>query len=336
MSSPRELTFPMALARQTVSLLEAARHLAGSLQADAVLLLTETDLDWADVREHLGDCRLLVAAEDRDLQEQFKANPDLTVLDIDLRQASTQERISLAVLEAVRGEHVRNGADVVVLYNGIEASGDAPEPVDSLSVIHLGEHLERLDSRDLRRLETHVPLDTLKAVVGLALAIGREGREGHPVGTMFIVGDTRKVLSMCRPMNFNPFRGYSQAERNIKNRAVREQIKDIAQLEGAIIIRRDGVAVAGCMRIEAPSADVKVSMGLGTRHAAAAAVSACTKCVAVAVSQSSGSVRVYQNGEMVLHIEPFDRPLIFGPVQLDGESPAPARGPSRSLASRAE
>lgn len=326
----------MALARQTVSLLEAARHLAGSLQADAVLLLTETDLDWASVREHLGDCRLLVAAEDRELNEQFKNTPELTVLDIDTRKASTQERISLALLEAVRTEQVRNGADVVVLYNGIEASGDAPEPVDSLSVIHLGEHLERLDYRDLRRLETHVPLDTLKAVVGLALAIGREGREGHPVGTMFVVGDTRKVLSMCCPMNFNPFRGYPPDQRNIKTRAVREQIKDIAQLEGAIIIRRDGVAVAASVRVEAPATGVSVSMGLGTRHAAAAAVSSCTKAIAVAVSQSSGSVRLFQNGEMVLHIEPFDRPLIFGPVQLDGESATPKRGRPMAMPRAAE
>jgi DNA integrity scanning protein DisA with diadenylate cyclase activity len=309
----------MVLPRQTVALLQAARQLYVELPADAVLLLTETDLDWSSVREHLADCRLLVAAEDPELNESFKQNPDLTVIDFEPGRASTKERLSLALLEAVRNEQLRHGADVVVLYNGIEASGDAPEPVDSLSVIHLGEHLERLSARDLRRLETHVPLETLRAVVSLALAIGREGREGHPVGTMFIVGDTRKVLSMCRPMNFNPFRGYSQTERDIKNRAVREQIKDIAQLEGAIVIRRDGVAVAGCVRIEAPVKGLRVDMGLGTRHAAAAAISQVTKAIAVVVSQSSGSVRLYQNGEMVLHIEPLDRPLTFGPVQMDAD-----------------
>jgi DNA integrity scanning protein DisA with diadenylate cyclase activity len=237
------------------------------------------------------------------------------------------------LLEAVRTEKVRHGADIVVLYNGIEISPDAPEPVDSLSVIHLGEHLERLSARDLRRLETHVPLDTLRAVVGLALAIGREGREGHPVGTMFVVGDTRKVLTMCRPMNFNPFRGYSQDERDIKHRSVREQIKDIAQLEGALLIRRDGVAVAACMRIEAPNRGIRVEMGLGTRHAAAAAISRATKAIAVTVSQSTGSVRLYQGGEMVLHIEPFDRPLSFGPVKLDADINGASDGvsiPSRS------
>jgi len=310
----------MALARQTVALLQAARQLSQSLPAEAVLIMTETDLDWSAVRAHLGECKFLVAAEDRKLNHALLQRPELTVIDVDHAEVSTQERLSLILLEAVRSEQVRHGADVVVLYNGIEISPDAPEPVDSLSVIHLGEHLERLSARDLRRLETHVPLDTLRAVVSLALAIGREGREGHPVGTTFIVGDTRKVLTMCRPMNFNPFRGYPEDERDVKNRVVREQIKDIAQLEGALIIRRDGVAVAACMRIEAPMKASRIEMGLGTRHAAASAISSASKAIAVVVSQSTGSVRLYQNGDVVLHIEPFDRPLSFGPVLLDGES----------------
>jgi diadenylate cyclase len=309
----------MALPRQTVALLQAARQLVESLPADAVLLLTETDLDWDAVREHLGDSRLLVAAESESLAEKLKARPDLTVLDIDAGPTPTQEMLSLALLEAVRTEQLREGADVVTVYNGIEVSPEVPEHVDSLSVIHLGEHLERLSARELRRLDTQVPLETLDAVVRLAMAIGREGREGHPVGTMFVVGDTRKVLGMSRPMNFNPFRGYPPGERDLRHRAVREQIKDLAQLEGAIVIRRDGVAEAACLRIEAPDKGLNVTKGLGTRHAAAAAISRATKAVAVVVSQSSGSVRLYLNGEMVLHIEPFGpRPLTWAKLRMEG------------------
>ncbi len=55
----------MTLPAQTVALLKAARQLVLALPADAVLLYTETNLDWDDVKSHLGDCRLLVAAEDR-------------------------------------------------------------------------------------------------------------------------------------------------------------------------------------------------------------------------------------------------------------------------------
>jgi DNA integrity scanning protein DisA with diadenylate cyclase activity len=311
----------MGLALQTIALLQAARQLVQGLPADAVLLLTEMDLDWNAVLEHLGSHRLLVAAEDSALTEKLKGHPELTVLEIDPGPTPTQERMSLALLEAVRTDKLRQGADVVALYNGIEVGQDKPEPVDSLSVIHLGEHLERLSAQDLRNLDTQVPLETLRAVVDLALEIGREGREGHPVGTMFVVGDTRKVLTMCRPMNFNPFRGYSQAERDIRDRNVREQIKDIAQLEGAIIIRRDGVAVAACMRIDAPDKGFTLSMGLGTRHAAAAAISKSTKAIAVTVSQSSGTVRLFLNGEVVMHVVPQARPMIWRQLRMDALEP---------------
>jgi DNA integrity scanning protein DisA with diadenylate cyclase activity len=329
----------MGLAPQTVALLKAARQMAHHLAADAVLMLTETDLDWPAVQGHLDGCRLLVAAEGEQLTRQLKEREDLTVLDIDPGPSPTQTRMSLALLEAVRSEHIRHGADVIALYNGIEASRDEPEPIDSLSVIHLGEHLERLSARDLRKLDTQVPLETLRAIVDLALAIGREGREGHPVGTMFVVGDTRKVLTMSRPMNFNPFRGYSAAERDIHNRSVREQIKDIAQLEGAIVIRRDGVAVAACIRIEAPDSDIRLGLGLGTRHAAAAAISKRTKAIAIAVSQSSGSVRLFQNGAMVLHIEPLTpRPLTWGSLRMetpdDNGAPSPPVRTGRDAPSR--
>jgi diadenylate cyclase len=317
----------MALPEQTAALLQAARQVVPVMAAEAVLLLTETDLDWSAVKDHIGHCRLLVAADDLALTEKLKERGDLIVLEIDPGVSPTHELLSMALLEALRSEYLANGANVIALYNGIEGTHDSPEPIDSLSIIHLGEHLERLSARDLRRLDTQVPLETLRAVVDLATAIGREGREGHPVGTMFVVGDTRKVLSMCRPMNFNPFRGYSPAERDVRNRQVREQIKDLAQLEGAIVIRRDGVAVAACMRLEAPYNDFELSMGLGTRHAAAAAISKQTRAIAIVVSQSSGSVRLFQNGEMVLHIEPLGpRPFTWGSLRMDHGDGSPRAG----------
>ena len=303
----------MGLAPQTLALFQGAKQLVQTLPADAVLLYTETDLDWEAVQKELDGCRLLVAAQDVALTTKLKTYPNLTVLEIDPGPTPTQERMSLALLEAVRSDKLRQSADVVALYNGIEVGNDNPEAIDSLSIIHLGEHpLERLKacSGSGGKLDTQVPLETLRAVVDLATEIGREGREGHPVGTMFVVGDTRKVLTMARPMNFNPFRGYSDAERDVRDRSVREQIKDIAQLEGALLIRRDGVAVKACMRIEAPDTGITLSMGLGTRHAAAASISKATKALAVAVSQSSGTVRLFQNGEVVLHIESLAAPLL--------------------------
>src|SRR6516225_8064718 len=275
----------MGLSVQTITLLQAARGLVQSMPADAVLLLTEAPLDWDAVLDHLGGCRLLVAAQDGTLTQHLREHPGLTVLDIDPGPTPTQERMSLVLLEAAPTEKIQTGAHVIALYNGIDIGQDKHEQIDSLSVIHLGEHLERLSAQDLRRLDTQVPLETLRAVVDVATEIGSEGREGKPVGTLIIVGDTKRVLSMSRPQNFNPFRGYSEPERDIRDRRVREQIKEIAQLAGAIILRRDGVAVAACMYIDALAEGITLSKGLGSRHWAAAGISRKTKAVAVAVSQ---------------------------------------------------
>jgi DNA integrity scanning protein DisA with diadenylate cyclase activity len=309
----------MALIPQTYGLLTAARQLLDDLAADAVLLITETDLDWDDVLEILPARKLLVSAKDAELNRQLQNYPRLRVLDIDPGPTPTHERMSVALLEAVATEKLRAGAHVIALYNGIGADDTRPEQIDSLSVIHLGEHLERLTAADLRNLDTQVPLETLRAVVELATEIGQEGREGKPVGTMFVVGDTDKVLSMCRPLNFNPFRGYSRKEKDIRDRKVREQIKDLAQLEGAIIIRRDGVAEAACMYIDAPAPKetISVSKGWGTRHISAAAISKQTKAIAIVISQSSGRVVIFQNGMVVLQIEPFARPMIFQRFRMD-------------------
>jgi DNA integrity scanning protein DisA with diadenylate cyclase activity len=307
----------MALALQTYNLLKAAWQLFQEMSADAVLLLTETDMDWEAVRGLLPDSKLLIAATDRDLTKRLQNNPELTVLDIDPGPTPKRERLSLALLEAVATERLQSGAHVIALYNGIEMEEGEPQPIDSLSIIHLGEHLERLTAQDLRQLDTQVPLETLRAVVDLATEIGREGREGKPVGTMFVVGDTARVLRMSHSLNFNPFRGYSPKEKDIRDKKVREQIKDIAQLEGAILIRRDGIAVAACMYIDAPAEGITLSKGLGTRHWAAAAISKVTKAIAVAVSQSSGTVRIFQDGKVALHIEPLARPMIWQHFRID-------------------
>jgi DNA integrity scanning protein DisA with diadenylate cyclase activity len=323
----------MSLPSQTVALLQAARDLVKALPADAVLLLTETPIDWGEVGRMLAGCRLFVAAENPALTRSLRENPDWTVIDLDHEPQPTQERMNTALLKAVTEELLQPGAHVVALYNGIASSDeDAPEPVDSLSVIHLGEHLERMTAQDLRVLGDAAPIDVLRAVVDLATEIGREGREGQPIGTILVVGDTRRVLSLSHFQNFNPFRGYSRAERDVRKKEVREQIKEIAKLDGAILVGRDGIAEAACLHLGARGEGVNVRKGFGSRHMAAAGISKHTSAVAFAVSQSSGSVRVFQRGEEVLHIEPLARPHVWQPFKLEtqeGDEAAESRGEER-------
>lgn len=307
---------------QSEHLLQAARWLYLSLNADAVILLTDVNLDWQTVHSHLGNCKLLVSGSSVKLGQLLEQNRQLTVLPTDARPMPIRERLSLCLLDALTSELIPSQALVIALYNGLEV-GDDLDHLDSLSVIRLGESLERLRAQDLRKLDTQVPIETLKAVVDLATEIGREGREGKPVGTLFVVGDTRKVMSLSQPLGFDPVRGYSRKERNLRDRRVRESMKEIAKLDGAIIVDKDGAVVAAARYIDVLSDGITLSKGLGSRHWAAAAISRRTRAIAVAVSESSGIVRIFQNGEVVLHIAPYSRPILWRSIREtdDDESP---------------
>jgi len=57
------------------------------------------------------------------------------------------------------------------------------------------------------------------------------------------------------------------------------------------------------------ASDLALPKGFGSRHWAAAEISRATSAIAIAVSESSGTVRLFQNGDVMLRIEPFRRPM---------------------------
>ena len=301
---------------QLKALLSIAARLRKEIQAEALVVLLEGTADFAKLKSLVGETKLIVAA---DTADQLKGANEAGLLSvrIDMPDAPIYERLSQAVLEAVADDLLSPGAKVVALYSGFDV-----EALDSISVMDLDEHLNRLTGRDLRQLETRVPLDTLKLVVDLAIEIGREGREGKPVGTLFVVGDSRKVLASSHPTGFDPVRGYSRKERNLNDPRVREGIKEIAQMDGAIIVSADGVVEAACRYLDCSAANVTLSKGLGARHWAAAAISRATNAVAITVSQSNGTVRIFQNGEVVLRIEPqLRRPMVWRDFEYEPPEP---------------
>jgi DNA integrity scanning protein DisA with diadenylate cyclase activity len=291
------------LSSQMEHLLEAGSRLRETAGADALLLLVDQQLDWGRVRELVGSASILVAA-DEESHLEGTADHGLKPVLLDVAGLPVHERLTQALLECVADELIAPEAEVVAVYSGFEAG-----TADSVSLLRLEEHLGQLTSRDLRNLETKVPLETLKIVVDLAVEIGREGREGKPVGTLFVVGDTRKVMQSSHSTGFDPVRGYSRSERKLTDPRVREGIKEIAQLDGAFVVGADGTVEGAARYIDASAESVSVAKGLGARHWAAAAITRRTKSVAVAVSETNGTVRIFHNGEVVLRIEPFRRAM---------------------------
>jgi diadenylate cyclase len=148
-----------------------------------------------------------------------------------------------------------------------------------------------------------INVDTLQQVIMLAVEIAREGREGRKIGTMFIVSDSEEVLRHSRSLILDPLQGHPEHLRHIDDPDVRETIKELAQLDGAFVVSDDGVVLSACRYIDAFSEGIKIPLGLGSRHMAAASITKQTKAVGVVVSESS-IVRVFDDGELISEIIP--------------------------------
>jgi len=301
------------LSQQFIEFFRLATRLVEIAEADAVLVYVESVSEWDKIAELAAGQKTIIAADN----EQMLAGLDEYLLHgvvVELGESPILEKLMHALVECVANDLLSTGAKVVALYSGFD-----DERIDTVSFIRLDERLGRLTSRDLRKLETSVPLETLKMVVDLAVEIGREGREGKPVGTCFVVGDHRKVMTNSAPSGFDPIKGYSRKERNLADNKVREGIKEIAQLDGAFVVNADGTVEAACRMLDVASASVTLSKGLGARHWAAAAISKKTKGIAVAVSESNGTVRLFQDGEVVLRIEPSRRAMKWKDLDFDND-----------------
>ena len=160
--------------------------------------------------------------------------------------------------------------------------------------------------------------DAILPLIELAIEIAREGREGRRVGTLFTFGDEAAVLAASRPLILDPLTGHPEAARHMTDPNLRGTIKELAQLDGAFVVTNGGVFVAACRYLNSDGASaVQMPLGLGSRHLAAAAVSAATKAVGIVVSESS-VVRIFCHGVMVAEIIPELWLLSRGSVQMRG------------------
>jgi diadenylate cyclase len=187
------------------------------------------------------------------------------------------------------GRQALQHGDRVVFLGGAEGSG----VIDSAFVFDVG------TLPDATALAGESAPEVFERVLTLASELAVEGREGRPVGTLFVVGDSERVLAQSRSLVLNPFRGHPESERNILDPGLAETIKEFSALDGAFVVREDGVVLSAGTQLVPSVSHSQLPGGLGTRHAAAAGITASTEAVAVCVSQSTGAVAVFKSGSLV-------------------------------------
>ncbi|MDR2944159.1 MAG: diadenylate cyclase [Methanosarcinales archaeon] len=170
-------------------------------------------------------------------------------------------------------------------------------------IVHSMEENESVQT--VRECEKRVTPETFRSVLRLSLNIAMKGREGKKIGTAFVLGDEEEVLERSHQMIINPFRGQESGfEISVNKKENWETVMSFAQLDGVFIISETGKILSAGRYLDVDTRDVHIEKGLGTRHLSSASITRDTNAIAVAISESGGTIRVYMDGKEVIYIEP--------------------------------
>ena len=284
----------------TRSLVRHAHAIARESGARAVLLYADVVEEDTDVAALIQDVDFRVILVSR--RTTFRAPAGwgdlcavVRVPDIAMTRAA---QIKVATLVAA-AQGLISAGDRIVCLGGLDGSG----AIDTVIVLDLGAEIEMFSASAAEPLPADVAPTVFERLLTLAGELGLEGREGRPVGTLFILGDSERVLTQSRQLVINPFRGYPEGERNVLDPQLEETIKEFAAIDGAFIIRGDGVLLAAGRYLAPPcNPPEALPRGLGTRHEAAAGITVETAAIALCVSQSTGSISIFRHGRLMADI----------------------------------
>ena len=277
--------------------LRAALGLCARGEVDRLLLVSDHPLSPNEIRGRPIKKKLVYAVTSDALASALKAKKYTAVL-IPPYEYTRIEKIKVAVVAAQSAGLLKDGDVVLAL-----AGPGQDKVVDTLVKVDIGsEDPEEKIRVDTLGLPSEFSSQVVESLIHTAMEIGAEGYEGHAVGTILVIGDSTAVMERSRQLILNPFQGISEAERNVLDPPIREAVKTFSALDGAFIIREDGVVLAAGRYLLTMSREVKLPMGLGARHSAAASMTDDSKAIAITVSQTTGTVRVFKQGEIVLEL----------------------------------
>ncbi len=246
-----------------------------------------------------------------DLSEEFAEFKTILVT-----QASTEATLDKGGSRAVipvrsfsnaRLSQLRSAMLIGLTRNIIQPSericcvGGLPESnqFDTIVVVDVEREFQSVLTQHSNLLPPGVKPEVLERVMAIATELSVEGREGKPVGCLFIVGATDEMASHTKQLVLNPFYGYEEEERNILNPFMDETLKEFSSIDGAFIIRGDGVIESAGTLLHNAEYPMELPSGLGSRHAAAAGISVATQALAIVVSASTGQVTLFRRGQML-------------------------------------
>ncbi|UCG32182.1 MAG: diadenylate cyclase [Phycisphaerales bacterium] len=281
--------------------IEAAAQVVKGAKARVVMAFVDAVPDLGKLASIFkAPVRLILIARNAPEREAAGAHTD-KIVDVPDFDLTRMDQIKMATLLAFSQRLLKADDTFVFLV------GPPQKPCDTMVVMHVGEEYEMFQTVDQPRLTEHVKRVVFQRVLTIALELANEGREGKPVGALFVLGNWRELEPFCVQNIINPFKGYTEKERNVLDDKIKDTVKEFSALDGAFIIKGSGVIVSTGTTLRPNISGEPLPQGLGARHATAAAMTASVKCVAITLSESDGTVRVWRRGQIITEIEKAPR-----------------------------
>lgn len=285
--------------QQNRMMVEAACTIAKKTRSRGVLLYADMLEDYDSLKK-IGEEKktdLILAVKD---QTSFQEASSIfqKVLRIPNVPLGRINQIKMAIIQALSKGLVKKG-DKWVCLSGIPQL----KALDNLLILEFGTEFELISSSDLPVISEIAMPEVFETLLTLALELASEGKEGRkPAGTIFVLGKHEDVLKFSHPMVINPFQGYPEEERNILDSRLKETVKKFSSIDGAFVLREDGVILAAGRHLDASGENIEIPLGLGSRHRAAAGITHLTPALAIVISEETGGVRIFHHGKIFMEI----------------------------------
>jgi diadenylate cyclase len=278
-------------------MLESATDISQRIKAQEVFVILQGRDDYERTGDQIKKMNAVPVVRGEEFFQEVLSihGKALKVPDIKLTRMG---QIKVAVMLAISGGIIKSG-DRIVCVTGVASFGNN----DSVVVIDTGREYEIFSSANLLEVPDSVRPDVFEMVLKLAMELAAWGKEGKSVGTIFVLGDEERVLQLSRQLIINPFKGYTEEELSIHDPQLRDTIKEFSAIDGAFVIRGDGVLVTAGRHLNAALEEEDMPKGLGSRHVAAAGITSLTDAIAIVISESAGSVRIFKKGKVFMEIE---------------------------------
>lgn len=280
------------------AMLKSALDVAKSIKA-RVLFIYIDSLDEVKIPENLPkNCELILVSK--------KQTNELNDLEAYVKKIILIPKINLGRLGLIKlamalaiSQQLVNIGDRIVFLSGTSEL----RLLDTLLLIEIGKEAEIITTKNIVGISESVKPEVFEHLLSLAVELAMKGKEGKTIGTIFVIGDQERVMQLSKQMIINPFKGYTEEERNILNPQLKETIREFASIDGAFIIADDGTVLTAGRYLGAASDAEEIPRGLGSRHIAAAGITALTNAIAIVISESTGDVRIFKNGKILMEIE---------------------------------